>query len=243
MHRRQRLKRPRATAFSSACDGCGRNSTSEGFVLLLGACPRNCGWAWYCGRACQQSHWDEGHRTECDGSGKERERVVWTEDDEKEQRRLRELAEGAASRLAAQTSGSGKNVDDGETSGLKRKPAPTGSVLTQALKQDTLCTRYEACETPENPLRICGRCHSSYYCSRECAEEDWDDHQKYCKAIVAVGREGEQLVCARCGEVQGEDGKGLVRCYLCRQVCYCSMYCEMRHWMKHREVCDRGRRA
>jgi hypothetical protein len=48
-------------------------------------------------------------------------------------------------------------------------------------------------ETPENELMRCSRCKVALYCSKQCQEDHYPNHKKYCRSLAATRKDKEKI--------------------------------------------------
>ena len=41
----------------------------------------------------------------------------------------------------------------------------------------------------QDESKTCSRCHSEYYCSKECQKADWKNHKRICKQVVEAAKQ------------------------------------------------------
>ncbi len=116
----------------------------------------------------------------------------------------------------------------------------------------------------KQPLFLCSICHNSWYCSQECQEKDWDNHEKDCdedsikseycdesppdlirfpqpKALfkVVLGPEIEQKDLKQTHNcLRCQRNMPYFLCSICRNFWYCSHKCHEVHWELHKPFCQ-----
>ena len=61
-------------------------------------------------------------------------------------------------------------------------------IVQRALRKISIAFKKVTCSVCGSPgpgrLKICSRCKSVHYCSRDCQKKDWKQHKGYCKFLA-----------------------------------------------------------
>ena len=98
-------------------------------------------------------------------------------------------------------------------------------------------TRCAQCFQESAKLKARSKCHTVYYCNKECQQKHWKEHKKTCCALHDCSEQTKHLdevsVCSYCSKASNY----LKKCTLCYAVQYCDKDCQRKHWPQHRMQC------
>ncbi|TVY80739.1 hypothetical protein LSUE1_G002550 [Lachnellula suecica] len=91
-----------------------------------------------------------------------------------------------ANPVEAEGSRSGEARENVESTNEAQQEIDAGSSTAQ--QKCTSCNKPEM--NPDTPLKPCIKCHSSFYCDRDCQKADFKQHKKVCAKQAQIYAQG-----------------------------------------------------
>ena len=130
-----------------------------------------------------------------------------------------------------------ENCQYAQNVNLKKHESTSHSHCESKLDSFLLGTRCAQCFQESAKLKACSKCHTVYYCNKECQKKHWKEHKKTCCALHDCSEQTKHLdevsMCSYCSKTSNY----LKKCTLCYAVQYCDKDCQRKHWPQHKMQC------